>query len=113
MILAPFGVRAAAIRVMTDSGVVEGLLDGSQAVFLGIPFAAPPTGEFRWQSPRPIAKWQGVPISSDDRFRRCRGTARRQSGRVSRNPIRRTAHGGVPLAVATPHRQMARGSDLE
>jgi para-nitrobenzyl esterase len=64
MILAPFGVRAAAIRVMTDSGVVEGLLDGGQTVFLGIPFAAPPTGELRWQSPRPIAKWSGVRSAS-------------------------------------------------
>jgi len=60
MIVAPCSVQAAAIRVMTDSGIVEGLLDGGQAVFLGIPFAAPPTGELRWQPPHPVVKWQGV-----------------------------------------------------
>ena len=64
MILAPFSARAAAPRIMTDSGVVEGLLDSGPTVFLGIPFAAPPTGEFRWQSPRPIAKWSGVRSAS-------------------------------------------------
>src|SRR4051794_12143626 len=47
-------------RVTIDSGTVEGLdLDGT-AVFLGIPFAAPPIGERRWQAPTPTAKWNGV-----------------------------------------------------
>ena len=49
---------------MTDSGLVEGLPDGGQAVFLGIPFAAPPTGELRWKPPQAVAKWQGVRAAS-------------------------------------------------
>jgi len=29
-------------------------------MFLGIPFAAPPTGERRWKPPQPVEKWEGV-----------------------------------------------------
>jgi len=30
------------------------------ASFKGVPFAAPPVGEFRWKSPQPVIPWQGV-----------------------------------------------------
>ncbi|MEA3120810.1 MAG: para-nitrobenzyl esterase [Paraburkholderia sp.] len=29
-------------------------------VFRGIPYAAPPIGEFRWREPQPLARWAGV-----------------------------------------------------
>jgi hypothetical protein len=35
------------LRVPTDSGTIEGLDSDGTAVFLGIPFAAPPIGERR------------------------------------------------------------------
>ncbi len=28
--------------------------------FLGLPFARPPIGEFRWQPPQPAPKWEGT-----------------------------------------------------
>lgn len=28
--------------------------------FLGIPYAAPPTGENRWRAPQPVEPWPGV-----------------------------------------------------
>jgi para-nitrobenzyl esterase len=32
----------------------------SLAVFLGIPYAAPPVGPLRWKAPQPLAPWDGV-----------------------------------------------------
>jgi len=49
--------------VMLDSGQVRGTLVDDAArlwAFKGIPFAAPPVGERRWQPPQPAAAWQGV-----------------------------------------------------
>ncbi len=44
----------------SDSGPLEGISAGSQAVFLGIPFAAPPTGPLRWKPPQPVPRWREV-----------------------------------------------------
>jgi len=46
--------------VRTGGGLVRGTLDGQSRVFTGIPFAAPPTGDRRWQPPQPAASWSGV-----------------------------------------------------
>jgi para-nitrobenzyl esterase len=50
------------LRVKTDNGVVEGKRepDGKVITFLGIPYAAPPTGELRWKPPQAPAKWLGA-----------------------------------------------------
>ena len=54
-------------RVKTACGVVEGTTgpDGVRA-FRGIPFAAPPVGDLRWQQPQPVKPWEGV--RKADRF---------------------------------------------
>ena len=56
-------------EAVIDSGKVRGLwrlhrgADGSitrHAIFLGIPFAAPPIGDGRFDAPQPVAPWSGV-----------------------------------------------------
>jgi para-nitrobenzyl esterase len=48
-----------AARVTTSLGSVRGVaLDGVEA-FLGIPYAAPPTGALRFEPPQPAAPWRG------------------------------------------------------
>ena len=49
--------------VTIDSGTLEGANFGAtpgEVMFLGIPFAASPTGERRWKPPEPAGKWQGT-----------------------------------------------------
>src|SRR5262245_16204832 len=50
----PAGARVA---VVSDRGPVVGVERGDVRVFLGIPYAAPPTGDRRWRPPEPAAAW--------------------------------------------------------
>lgn len=61
--------------VKTENGLVKGLpaADPRITSFKGIPFAAPPVGENRWQAPKPCENWEGIrtayefaPISVQD-----------------------------------------------
>jgi para-nitrobenzyl esterase len=49
-------------RIQTQSGLVEGATsaNGKVRVFEGIPFAAPPVGNLRWQPPQAVPAWEGV-----------------------------------------------------
>src|SRR5690349_17272582 len=48
--------------VKTHDGMISGVpgKDTSIIAFKGIPYAAPPVGNLRWQAPKPPAPWQGV-----------------------------------------------------
>lgn len=66
----PSGVTTRAVsappRVTIATGQLEGLLDSTGVlVFRGIPYAAPPVGERRWQPPQPVANWQGVRMARE------------------------------------------------
>ncbi|HEU5342245.1 carboxylesterase/lipase family protein [Edaphobacter sp.] len=66
-VLAATAFAANPLVVKTDKGKVEGALTVDQQVraFKGIPYAAPPVGELRWQPPQPAAKWKGVREAKD------------------------------------------------
>jgi para-nitrobenzyl esterase len=46
--------------VTTSDGVVRGATAGTVNEFLGLPYAAPPTGNLRWRAPQPAAAWAGT-----------------------------------------------------
>jgi para-nitrobenzyl esterase len=46
--------------VCTQSGQVQGAVEGEFRAFRGIPFAAPPVGNLRWRPPAAPASWQGI-----------------------------------------------------
>lgn len=51
---------AARPTVRIAAGMLQGITEGDAIVFKGIPFAAPPIGEFRWRPPQPVTPWKGV-----------------------------------------------------
>lgn len=46
--------------VRLPEGAVRGRRQGEGAVFLGLPYAAPPVGALRWRPPQPVPHWDGV-----------------------------------------------------
>lgn len=59
-ILAGCGSSDDPTHVVTDKGAVRGIETATARQFLGIPYAAPPTGALRWKPPQAAAAWEGV-----------------------------------------------------
>lgn len=47
-------------RVKVENGILEGTPESGINVFRGVPYAAPPVGDFRWREPQPAKNWEGV-----------------------------------------------------
>jgi para-nitrobenzyl esterase len=59
------GPATAAIeQADVTGGKVRGMVDNGVAAFKGIPFAAPPVGDLRWQAPQPVIPWSGIKQTS-------------------------------------------------
>ncbi len=64
LLCSPMGLQSRAIAaepagptVRTAEGPVHGVARNGMSAFLGIPYAAPPVGDLRWQPPKPHAPW--------------------------------------------------------
>lgn len=62
LMLASTSLAALTDPVRVEQGLVSGATGKNPGVrvYLGIPFAAPPVGNLRWQPPQPPASWKGV-----------------------------------------------------
>ena len=56
--------QAGSCFATTVSGGVQGVDRGASCAFLGIPFAAPPTGTLRWRRPQPAAPWDPLTLNA-------------------------------------------------
>jgi para-nitrobenzyl esterase len=57
---------AATEAVKIDSGRLKGVNRDGVVAFKGIPFAAPPVGDFRWRPPQPVKPWTAVRVGQAD-----------------------------------------------
>jgi para-nitrobenzyl esterase len=64
---APHALASNPLVVKTAQGKVQGALTTDLRVraFKGIPYAAPPVGNLRWQPPQPAAKWKHTRSAAD------------------------------------------------
>ncbi|MGD0115461.1 MAG: carboxylesterase/lipase family protein [Dehalococcoidia bacterium] len=51
--------------VTTTKGRLQGVREGDNLVFKGIPYASPPVGELRFRAPQEASSWQGVRQASE------------------------------------------------
>ena len=60
-------LHANPLKVKTAQGKVQGtsVAEGKVRAFKGIPYAAPPTGNLRWQPPQPPQHFNGTFVASD------------------------------------------------
>src|ERR1700722_10345262 len=51
---------AFAQQIRTESGMLAGIHADGLSIYKGVPFAAPPLGDLRWQPPARVASWTGT-----------------------------------------------------
>lgn len=88
------------VRAAMPDGVVEGRVSYGVAVFKGIPYAEPPTGERRWKPTVAKAAWEGAFVA--DAFGPACIQPRPRAGSIYANPPDRISEDCLSLNVWTP-----------
>jgi para-nitrobenzyl esterase len=57
---AELACAAAAQQALTETGKISGIRANGLSIYKGIPFAAPPVGDYRWRPPQHAAPWTGT-----------------------------------------------------
>jgi para-nitrobenzyl esterase len=57
---AELACAAVAQQVLTETGKISGVRADGLSVYKGVPFAAPPVGDYRWRPPQHAASWTGT-----------------------------------------------------
>lgn len=52
-------------KVQVTGGSITGIVEGKAIIYKGIPYAAPPIGDLRWQPPQPVRPWQNIQAATD------------------------------------------------
>ena len=47
-------------KTHVETGDIEGIAEGTLAIYKAIPYAAPPVGDLRWRAPQPAKAWEGT-----------------------------------------------------
>jgi Carboxylesterase type B len=63
-------------QVKVTGGTIQGEVLEDMTVYKGIPFAAPPVGDFRWKAPQPVVAWDGIRECKEFGPTRCRATVK-------------------------------------
>ena len=63
--------QAASCLVSTANGPVQGAARDGICAYIGIPYAAPPTGNLRWRPPQPRAPWAPATLDVTAAVRQC------------------------------------------
>jgi para-nitrobenzyl esterase len=56
----PYVMSVKSGLAQTQAGTVQGTVENNELVFRGIPYAATPVGDLRWQPPQPPSAWSGT-----------------------------------------------------
>jgi|WetSurMetagenome_2_1015567.scaffolds.fasta_scaffold17652_3 para-nitrobenzyl esterase len=86
-------------RIKTEHGYISGMMGGQPGrevcTYRGVPYAAPPVGELRWEPPQPAKPWDGV--------RRCTEYSLEPAQYPARNPV---SEDSLYLNVTTPAKKV-------